>query len=222
MAYTKRIEMHAHTKPTSSCSDITPEELINTYQANGYDAVCLTNHFYENNQTVEDYISAYRKTKALGEKAGLTVLLGMEIRFARENVNDYLVYGITEEDVSRAATYLTGTIEEFYCGFKNERNVILQAHPFRNNMTPVDPALLDGIEAFNLHPNHNSRIGIAGRFIRENPDRIAICGTDFHHLGMEALCALTTSEVPENSEALATILKSGDFGMEIGPFHITR
>ena len=40
-----KTELHAHTKPASSCSDILPEELVDIYEKNGYTSVTVTNHF---------------------------------------------------------------------------------------------------------------------------------------------------------------------------------
>ena len=48
--------------------------------------------------------------------------------------------------------------------YKNEKNVILQAHPFRDGMVLANPVSIDGIEVFNFHINHNSRIGIAAQY----------------------------------------------------------
>ena len=46
LAYPYKIELHAHTSPCSSCSEIVPKEMIRLMQEQHYDAVVITNHFY--------------------------------------------------------------------------------------------------------------------------------------------------------------------------------
>ena len=89
-------------------------------------------------------------------------------------------------------------------------------------MTMCNPELLDGAETFNLHPGHNSRIGIAVRYAAENGLKITTAGSDFHHpdRGHEAVSALRTKDLPKDSFHLAKILKSGDYIFEVGENNI--
>lgn len=43
--YPYRIELHAHTTPASSCSNLKPEELVQLYHEKGYDGLVITNHY---------------------------------------------------------------------------------------------------------------------------------------------------------------------------------
>ena len=219
-AYPYRIELHAHTKPVSGCSEIPPEELVERYHALGADAVVITNHFTPNSADTpaeewkEYYLSGYRETKEYAKRYGMTVLLGIEMRFADCN-NDYLVYGVNEDFVSTAWHYTGGDLHTFYTACKTPDNVIVQAHPFRDGMQQRDPADMDGIEVFNMHPNHNSRVGFAARHAREHGG-IITGGTDFHHRGHEGCIFCRTATLPQTSEELAKILISGDYLFEIG------
>lgn len=219
--YPYRIELHAHTKPVSLCSEIPPEELIARYKAQGYDAVVITNHFFpgmpgygQREQCLAGYFADFDAACKAGERAGIQVLLGMEIRFS-ENMNDYLVYGIDRAFVEASYAALEQGIAQYYGTFKNERNLILQAHPFRNGMELAAPACIDGIETFNMHPGHNSKVAVAARYAREH-DFIVSAGTDFHHPGQEGMAALRTKELPRDSFALARILKARDYLFEVG------
>ena len=182
-----KTELHTHTSRASSCSEIGAKQLANIYKENGYDSVVLTNHFTTmlQGETLQDkinwYLEDYYECFEVGEHIGLNVILGAELRFT-ENNNDYLIFGITPEDLIEIYKMLPYGIESFYRQYKNEKNVIVQAHPFRNGMVSVTPKSLDGIEVFNLHPNHNSRIGLAAKYANEN-NMIATCGSDFHHHG---------------------------------------
>lgn len=223
--YKYKIELHAHTSPVSGCSEITPAEMAEIYHKKGYDAIVITNHFiYDSRiskESKEDFLkrhlSGYRETLAEAEKYGLLVLLGAELRFT-ENINDYLLYGADEEVLSVCFDYLDKGLETFRREVKLPNSVFIQAHPQRDGITMVDSSLLDGYETFNMHPNHNARIGLAVRHAMENKVLVKTAGSDFHHknLGHEAVSAIKTKDLPKDSYELAKILKSGDYALEIG------
>ncbi|MBR5809101.1 MAG: PHP domain-containing protein [Clostridia bacterium] len=228
--YPYRIELHAHTKPHSWCGEAKPEELVKIYAEKGFDGVVITNHFmsfggnkeYLQGDTKEEkikfYLSAYEEAKKTGEKLGLKVYLGIEIRFSKESDNDYLIYGADEEIASLCYDNFGEDLEYFRKNVNLPKSVFLQAHPFRDNITAMDPELLDGVETFNMHPGHNSRVGFACRYAKENNLKIRTAGSDFHHLGRnhEGVSALRTKVLPKDSFHLAQILKSGDYVFEIG------
>lgn len=222
--YSFRIEMHAHTRPVSPCSEVSAEELAEIYSGKGYDAIVLTNHYIlhllsgmDKEAAIDYYISAYDELKAACEKHGIKVLLGAEIRFT-ENNNDYLMYGVDREILSVAYDYFTRGLEAYRTEVALSESVFLQAHPFRNGMILANPDLLDGIETFNLHPGHNSRIGVAAKYAKEHGFSVKTAGSDFHHPGQNHECvgAIRTKVLPKDSFELAKILKSGDYLLEIG------
>lgn len=222
--YRFKADLHVHTKPVSKCAEIPVKETIDLYAEAGFDSIVLVNHFNRHTldkergktkkELISYYLSDYKEAKSYGKTRGVEVILGLEMRFT-ENINDYLVYGITESDVSKAYDFIDGEYPEFYKSFKNEDNLILQAHPFRDKMVLQDANLLDGIEVYNMHPNHNSRVALAAKFASIHPDFIITGGTDFHHPGHQAMCALRTKEKIKTSKQLAKILKSGDYVFEI-------
>ncbi len=219
--YQYKIELHAHSKPVSPCGELTPRELIARLQKEHYDCVVLTNHFYAGGpfmqceDPVAAYLSDFYTLRDLGEAAGITVLLGAEYRF-HENTNDYLVLGIDEAFLRETVDRLSMTEEAFYDAYHREDRLIIQAHPHRNGCTPADPAHLDGVEAFNLHPNHNSRPAITARFARENGLTLITAGTDLHHDGHEGCCAIRTRTLPKTEGELVALLRSRDYILEIG------
>ena len=217
-----KTELHAHTKPVSSCSDIEAKKLVQIYKENGYDSVVRSNHFttYMQGESVEEkikwYLEDYYNCCEEGARIGLNVILGAEIRFTQNN-NDYLIFGICTEDLFEIYKMLPYGIDRFYCEYKNEKNIIIQAHPFRDGMERVKPESLDGIEVFNVHPNHNSRIGLAAKYAHEN-NMIATCGSDFHHHGQECLCGILTKEPLKNSYDVSNVLKGVDYNITIGNY----
>ena len=225
--YQYRIEAHAHSSPVSSCAHVKVPELVKTYADLGYHGLVLTNHFIYDygtcfkGRTVDEgigiYLNDYREAVECGKEYGLTVLLGAEIRFT-ENVNDYLIYGVDEKMHFDFYGYLPYGVENFRKNYKMPRSVFLQAHPFRNGMTEIDPSLLDGIETFNLHHDHNSRVAAANYSAKEHGLKIVIAGTDFHshYDRCPAVSAIRTRVMPKDSFEFAAILKSGDYLMEVG------
>lgn len=215
--YKYKVETHTHTSPMSPCADFKPKQVIEKYAEIGFDAVAITNHFCLHSFFTDNYEKI--KTQFLGDfyaaqnaalKYGMKVILGMEIRFP-QNSNDYLVYGFDESDLKLLFDLTHTDYATFYKTFKNDKNVIIQAHPFRNGIKCEKPELLDGIETFNMHPVHNSRIGVAAKYAKEHPHFITTCGSDFHNKGQEGLGGILTKTLPNDSFELASILKSRDY-----------
>ena len=212
--YKNKIELHCHSSGFSECSELPPSEIIRCYRNAGYQGIVITNHFYpwvskndkKYQKYIDEFLEEYHFTKELGEGVGIKVYLGMEIRF-EENQNDYLLYGI-DEDFVRGVPRQLETIYDFMPYLKEHPDVLfIQAHPFRNGMFLVDSSLLDGIEVFNLHPNHNSRVGFAAKYAESEGLKVCTCGSDLHHPGHDALSALLTRELPEDEKELARCIR---------------
>ena len=220
--YKYKYDLHVHTSPASSCADFFPETVADIYADAGFHGIVITNHFSSSAmgsfETKEEYLnfylSDYNSAAKRGKEIGLRVLLGMEIRFP-ENNNDYLVYGIEEKDLYTAYDYIFTDYEKFYREFKNENNVIIQAHPFRNSCSLQSLDIIDGIEVFNMHPGHNSRVALAAKLAHDNPHLLVTGGTDFHHEGHQGMCAACSREVITDSFSMAALIKSGDFIFDI-------
>ena len=218
--YKYKVELHAHTSPVSSCSDLSAERIIELLSEHNTSAVVITNHFWpgffengDKDELIKKYIKDYTDTQKAGKKAGINVILGIEIRFT-ENDNDYLVYGINEDDLYCAYDYLDKGIDVFYKEFKTDKNIILQAHPFREWLERANPESLDGIEVFNMHQNHNSKVSQAAAWAKENNFLIS-CGTDFHHEYQAGACFALTDFLPKDSYDIAKIIKEQNFLIDI-------
>ena len=225
--YPYRIELHAHTYPVSGCSCILPEEMPTLLKKKGIDAVVITNHFVFHTdgtpmeEALDFYLNDYEKTKAAAENQGIRVILGAEVRF-QDNPNDYLLFGVDRDILRKCYAYLEKGVELFRKEVALPDSVFLQAHPFRDGLTRANPALLDGIETFNMHPHHNSRVAMAVKYAVENRISIQTVGTDLHEKteGHEGICALRIATLPEDSFDIAKILRSGEYIFEIGEENI--
>lgn len=223
-AYPYRTELHAHTKPVSTCSDVPPEEAVKLYKERGYTSLVVVNHFtpdyfyerigtWDTKASVDFYLKDYRAAKEAGEKYGLNVILAAELRFPKQNSNDYLLFGIDEDDLLDIFGMLNGTVEEFYKNYCDETKFLFQAHPMRNGQVVKPPETVDGYEAFNLHPNHNSRPALATRYAK-SVNKPFIAGTDFHEYGHEALSAIRTKEPLLTSHDVVRAIRENDYIMD--------
>lgn len=210
-----KYDTHVHTAETSSCGNIGAAELVHLYREAGYSGVVITDHYYKSyfkslgsmdwNDKVDKYLEGYRIAFNEGEKIGLKVILGMELRFTK-NFNDYLVYGFDENFLkSNKELYLLGLKQFRKLADKNDL-LIYQAHPFRNLMIPADPKLLDGVEVFNGNLRHNSRDSKAAAFAEANGLK-RISGSDFHEYEDFARGGIITSELVCSSRDFAGMLK---------------
>ncbi len=213
-------ELHAHSYPVSSCGKFPANEVVRTYLTTNANTLTLTNHLNEHhtvNQSTEElaefYLSDYYKAKAAAEGTELCVALGVEIRFTGTS-NDYLVYGISPEDVEKMIPYIHTDIHTFYREFKNDKNVIIHAHPFRKGIEPTPLESVDGIETFNTHPGHNSRIALACRLAKQYGLTVT-GGSDYHEEGRHATCLMRTKSLMRDSYDIADAIKSRDILFDV-------
>lgn len=221
--YPYKTELHAHSSPASKCSEVFAEEGVKIYAQKGYSAIAFTNHLFLNyvdshggKEGYLDFIeNEINLAREAGKKYGINVIWGAELRFVNENDNDYLLFGVNREILSNVIDSLSFNLKTFVNEYKDTRSVIIQAHPFRNGQKRADVSLLDGIEVFNMHPNHNSRVAVAREYAKEN-NKIMTCGTDFHEYEHAGLSATRFKHIPSDSFELADMIKENDFIFQIG------
>lgn len=220
--YPYRLELHAHSSPASGCSEVPADELVRVFKEAGYDGIALTNHFIANSDytgSKENTIEMFKKDVYLaqetGDKLGIKVYAGAELRFHNHSNNDYLFFGYTLDELPDIFDYLNTDLETFVKEYKKESSLLIQAHPFRNNMIRMNSDLLDAIEAFNVHQNHNSRVAVAAKYAAAE-GKIMTIGSDYHHPGFEGISATRTKVLPKDESELISIVKNDDFIMEIG------
>ena len=218
--YPYKTELHAHSFPVSACGRFSPREVVDIYADVGCDTLVLTNHLTEHHTTVmgekdvaQYYLSAYYEALDAASSKNINVALGVEIRF-KGTSNDYLVYGICPEDIEVMASLVQTDAHTFYREFKNERNVIIHAHPFRGSAEPTPLGAVDGVETFNTHVGHNSRIAYACRFAREH-GLLVTGGSDFHEPGRHATCLVRTKNILRDSYDVAKAIKSRDILFDV-------
>jgi predicted metal-dependent phosphoesterase TrpH len=206
--------MHVHTKNVSPCGKISAGELVYLYKKAGYQVIVITDHFFEGffeslegitwEEKIDHFMIGYQEAQMVGNKIGLKVIFGMEIRFS-DNVNDYLVYGIDESFLKEMPFLYSFNLAQFYELIKNKNILIYQAHPFRPGIKAADPMLLDGVEVFNGNMRHNSMNHLAYEFALKNKLRM-ISGSDFHQSEDLGRGGIVTFDDISSSEELVDIL----------------
>ena len=215
-----KTEMHCHTQESSlRCGKIPTKDVVEAYINADYSTLVLTNHFgakHEtdkgNNHDIEIFLKSYEIAKDAA-KGRINIILGMEINLS-ENKNDYLIYGITEDFIYKNPHMYKLRIEDFSAFIHENGLLIYQAHPFRNHMTVVYPAFLDGIEVYNAHPRHDSRNSISKAWA-ELYDIKTISGSDTHQPPDLARGGILTETEITNSDELLDVLKNNNYELII-------
>ena len=103
-----KIETHLHTTYISHCGWLGAQAIMKAYSAAGYDAICVTDHYNRDTfdyiemdlstpgSKTRDFLLGYHRLKREGEKYGIRVYAGAELRFD-DSQNDYLLYGFHDE-----------------------------------------------------------------------------------------------------------------------------
>ncbi len=213
-----KTELHCHSLDISECARVNTSDIIEKFTASGYSTLVLSNHFNYgtmkfNKATnwadfIDKFVGAYEKLKRDAE-GRLNILLGAELRF-NENINDYLLFGITKEFLLAHPEIFDLNPEKLYPILKENGILIVQAHPFRNGMTVIRPTFLDGVEAFNGHTGHDSRNEIANAWA-DKYNLIKTSGTDFHYKDVPANAGILTKMEITSMPQLVDILKNGNY-----------
>jgi hypothetical protein len=137
-------------------------ELVRLYSEAGYSGMVITDHcfslFYDwfrddlcnadHERIIDRYLRGYYAAQNEGEKRGFSVLCGAEVRFDG-TVNDYLVYGLEDHQLYHLPLLnRLKNLDELLDVLPNQA-LVVQAHPFRDNMTVISPTNLFGIEVYN-------------------------------------------------------------------------
>ncbi|MCL2099688.1 MAG: PHP domain-containing protein [Oscillospiraceae bacterium] len=221
------IELHCHSSETSACSAVSGARLTGIYKQKNYHAITIMDHYYKHfferlgdipwEEKIDIFLTGYKNAKTRGDELGITVILGMEIRF-NENSNDYLVFGLDENFLYNYPELYNYGAAEFSKFAKTHGLLLVQAHPFRDWMTVINHDYLDGIEIYNAHPWHNSRNNLAQLAYDEQQKKrpfIAAAGSDCHELNHEGRAGIISDTLPKNSAELAALLKSGKYRLYI-------
>lgn len=211
--------MHAHTLGGSPCAKEKPSVLAEVYKNAGYGGVVLTNHYckscydeYPGDSQKEKlgfYLGLYNDFKIEAEKAGLTPILGAEVRaYDPEGYfTEYLLYGFDEEFLYDNPPLFTFTQKELFRLADSSGIFMAQSHPFRSGVKLGFPEYMHGAEVYNGHIYHTNRNELAEHFAREYNLK-QTSGTDFHERVQSPAGGIYVPDSVTDGKALAKYLFS--------------
>lgn len=217
-----KTELHCHSADVSECATADVHSLVEAYVQAGYSTVVLTNHFNPSTyaylkckdwtEWIDKYVDGYRRLKecAAGK---LEILLGAELRFDG-NINDYLLYGLTESFL-REHEFMFRMRRRTFHKLASENGILfIQAHPFRDRMSITPPPHLDGIEVYNGSGGGYYGADSRNDFAEAWANRFGLLktsGTDLHYPDDTVNGGILTEEKITSVEQLVDVLKSGRY-----------
>lgn len=215
-----KIELHAHTDESSGCGKMPAEELIGRFKGAGYDVIVITDHLIgkkESELTFEEraanWLKGYKNAKAAGDRVGVTVLLGAEVRFA-SRPEDILIFGMKEEYAPWMFELMDSDMEqaEFYRLMKEKGMLVVQAHPFRKNLNRLDQRYLDGSEVYNGNARHDNQHELAHEFGAAGGEKfIKTSGSDAHQtMDVARGGVISPAAITNNEELIAFLVANPD------------
>ena len=219
-----RFEMHAHTSECDKYAHLGGAELVRLYDEAGYRGMVITDHYFslfydwfadelaeaDHRRIIERYLRGYYAARNEAEKRNFTVLCGAEVRFDH-TINDFLVYGLEEEDLFRLPLLnRLHNVEELVEVLPDDA-IVVQAHPFRDKMTVMSPTALFGIEVYNggTDPFRNQM----ARLYAEHYGKVMTSGSDIHHIKALARGGIATAREISCAKDLVNVLRGGDYSL---------
>ena len=213
-----KTETHLHTKEVSPCGHLTASEMVKKYFEQGYKTLIITDHleeytigtYFELNweEKVDKFLSGYAAAKQEGDRLGVNVLFGAEIRFTGE-YNHYLVYGITKEFLIKHPDIYNYDLEKFFKISRENGVFIVQAHPYRDGRNYPTPNFVDGVEVYNSNPRHEDYNEKAELLAKEY-NLYGVSGSDAHRDKDVAKSGIITKNEIKTIQDFITAVKNGN------------
>lgn len=198
------LDLHLHTTKYSSCSRMTPDELMVAAIEAGLDGVCITEH---------NKIWKREEALALSQKYGLPVFRGMEVTTTG---GDILVFGLEEEPKEMWTPAILKSKVDAIGG------VAIAAHPFRGflvfGFSALEMTLKDAMDNPTFLHVHGLEVcnslvtddeNDLARRVAEEMDLLRIGGSDAHTPQMVASCVTHFDAKIESEEDLVAAILSG-------------
>ena len=212
-------ELHLHTKESSSCSEIPAKQMIEEYKKQGYSTIVITDHCSKSKmdrlgdiswrEKIDYVYTGFDMAKKYWNELGMNILLGVEITLQITD-SDYLIYGIDKEFLYENEKIYEYTLEELYKICNKKEYLLVQAHPFRDDIQLAPLEYIDGIEVFNGCQDEISRNYKALEY-EERTNKILTSGSDFHRIDDLARGGIITEVEIKNVKQLVEILKTKNY-----------
>lgn len=213
-----KFDTHVHTSETSICGMLTGAQTAELYHNEGYFGICITDHYYKPffskldgdwNYKIDRFLEGYKSALTASADINIKVMLGLEMRLEGSS-NEYLIYGVTEEFLKNNPKLYELDLQSLHSLVKKENLLMYQAHPFRPNMTPADPSLIDGIEVYNGNPRQNSRNTDAYEYAKKHGLKM-LSGSDCHQIEDVARGGISTNAEIFTNEDFTKMIRTGNY-----------
>lgn len=188
------IDLHCHTAPYSSCSSLSPAELLSLAEERGLDGVCLTEH---------DTWWPAEELEALRQTTSLLVVAGVEFT---TDAGHALAFGIP------AGAKVLASGDAVSASAAESGGVVFLAHPARDGLLRVTAETVrcfDSVEAANGSDSRLQNMAAAG--LAKGFRLPGIGGSDAHTPAEVGRCA-TRFTLPVGDEtALVAALRAGAY-----------
>ena len=217
-----KIELHIHTCECDKFAQYSGAEIVKMYSDEGYQCLVITDHYFspffkwfsdeldgaDHKTIINRYLKGYYTARDEGEKLGITVLPGAEVRL-KNSSNDYLIYGLEEKDFYNLPLLNTLNNVDELVSVLPKSTCVVQAHPFRNKMTIFDPENIFGLEVFNYGtaPFRNEM----AKMYANHYGKAMTSGSDFHGRNALAKGGIISNKKIHTPKDLVNLLKSGDY-----------
>jgi len=193
--------------------------MIEEYKKEGYSTIVITDHCSKSKmdrlgdiswrEKIDYVYTGYDIAKQYGNELGMNILLGVEITLQITD-SDYLVYGIDKEFLYENEKIYEYTLEELYKICNKKEYLLVQAHPFRDDIQLAPLEYIDGIEVFNGCHDEISRNDKALEY-GNSTNKILTSGSDFHHFNDLAKGGIITDIEIKDIKQLVEVLNSRKF-----------
>ncbi|MGC8659393.1 MAG: PHP-associated domain-containing protein [Desulfomonilaceae bacterium] len=204
-----RIDLHCHTHPMSSCSEMSPDEMMLGAVDAKLDGICLTEH---------NRVWSPEEADALSQKYGMAVFRGIEVTTTG---GDIIVYGVDTEPHGLLTPQQLKQIVAKYNG------VAIAAHPFRGfllfgfgilqmslNDALDNPTLshVDAVEICNGKVTDDEND--FARQVADALNLIKVGGSDAHSREAVGTCVTNFDVEINNERDLITAIMNRQFSLE--------
>jgi len=197
------IDLHVHTRRYSACGHADPEEMAAAAEANGLDAMVITEHHVRwSEDELVDLQGAFPRVR---------LFAGVEI--TTERSGDLLVIGASGRDWFRPRMPAEDVVAEAHA----RGGVVIAAHPFRPGYPGygLDRLDLDAIEVHSKHMHYGAHEAAVDLAQRRGLRMVAT--SDAHTTDMVGLYALRLEAPASSEEELADMIRAGAYSMEADP-----
>ena len=217
-----KYELHTHRSECDKVATLSGAELVKEYANKGYSGLVITDHYFStffdwfknelaeknHEQIISYWLRGYYSALNEAEKIGFTVLAGAEVRI-NGTINDYLVYGLEAKDFYNLPLLNQMKSIDDVLAVLPKKACVVQAHPFRDNMTVRNPEALFGIEVFNggTEPFRNEMAEIFAKHYK----KAMTSGSDCHSQHAVGKGGIITEQKISSSADLVEILCSGNY-----------